>query len=1075
MEHLKLEIFDLATPSNSKPTTSKYAVLEEDASITITDTSEIFASGDVWSYSFTLNVYANAHIFGTSGDLHGSRLHEQINKRRARLWVDGLPLYLGYLKLDDEVEVDADGNVDVGFESGQKTFEEMIEGTSAQEVSVGDVVIGVALNRKRVVNFDNMAFFTLNGLAAYANKDQRLKGVDTCRFSYYQPSGPGGNQVTPYTQRWPKLVKSLGQVFDSSGNTISIDYTNVETPYDASHPFCNLNICYPFKSVNESGEEEAGRGYTTRLAHGEPTRDGGDNQTRFNNAPNFYLLYFIDRLFKDLGIHITENQPKDVEDLKRVFLLNYGCHYEEIENDNAYYHDTSHLIPQRFQSRYGQYYMPLLSSRGGRDDDQADGMLVKNWNTAGYNICSDENVRGKVLLRELNVRKDGTSGILLSVGSIEGQETPNMGSAFTATLSREQIEVDHNAYSAYLAYATGDNYPKVEISEIVNAMKAMFGVRLIFNNDFSTVRLVLLRNIFRCGEIQEIDCEVLDQDEKVENNKRGFRMTYGKGTDNTSFYYKGFADLFPRSTKTWKDTSDKHDYSQWDPDADYDEIKQYVSAFNRKCYITPANGNAYGTQVDEDEDVLFPSLMEWAGYMDAEDGDCSLSEKEPETVEEIQCGATPVLMNEVGIVYASLFSGDLKAPSPDDYLKGQKIATFGRATYNSVTISPNSPWAAKDEETGLYYRIDGKFDLFISEGFQIRLEDNYAISNGGTPFDEAEPGLCFGVMRSSGDNAFVREYDDPEDDDNNAWEVVPGDGAVCHPDTCDNYGNEWPYSNSTQYYTAQAQIMYSQLFHNANATFANVKANGVEIYFVSNDVGVVHNVLMVTQFPVGNPMYEQRFRRYLGYLSGHSDQEIKQLDAVGSLGFQNTIVELDSSYERRDTCREMIKLALGLESSITVDDGVSSRLGRFSLKLRAEKLNPYYVSSLPEVVSTKEDAGIAMTKLYTTSNTNLLTRPLVPNSTMRAAGWDCPGDGYATVFSTGAGVQYSDGIVHEILWTPIKENGTVKTQAQLQTYIDSFNGLAESQIASHDTEHLILDINTTEQRAEVLHELQALY
>ena len=89
MEHLRLEIFDL------EGTGSKFAWLPEDASITITDTSEVFASGDVWSHSFTLNVRANAHIFGTAGDMHGSRLHEQINKRRARLWVEEVALYYG--------------------------------------------------------------------------------------------------------------------------------------------------------------------------------------------------------------------------------------------------------------------------------------------------------------------------------------------------------------------------------------------------------------------------------------------------------------------------------------------------------------------------------------------------------------------------------------------------------------------------------------------------------------------------------------------------------------------------------------------------------------------------------------------------------------------------------------------------------------------------------------------------------------------------------------------------------------------------------------------------------------------
>ena len=68
MEHLSLEIFDRTGNG------SQYAYLADNCSITITDTSEIFASGDVWSLPFSLNVVANAKIFGTSGDAHGSRL-----------------------------------------------------------------------------------------------------------------------------------------------------------------------------------------------------------------------------------------------------------------------------------------------------------------------------------------------------------------------------------------------------------------------------------------------------------------------------------------------------------------------------------------------------------------------------------------------------------------------------------------------------------------------------------------------------------------------------------------------------------------------------------------------------------------------------------------------------------------------------------------------------------------------------------------------------------------------------------------------------------------------------------------
>ena len=801
MEHLALEVFDRVG------TGSKYAVLEPDATITITDTSEIFADGDVWSYGFTLNVHANAHLFGTAGDIHGSRLHEQINKRKARLWVEGLPLYLGYLKLGDEAEVDADGNVDVNIESGQKTFEEMIEGISAQEVSVGDVVIGVALNRKRIIQTIGPIYrFKLDGLEPYVIKDNRLKVVYETYFTE-SISKRGKYEYTPYSQRWPKMVKSHGKVWNSDGVEDLIDYTNVQTPYDAGHPFCNINICYPLK-VNDNGEEKAGRGYTIRLAHGNPTTHGGDDETRYNNAPNFYLLHFIDRLFKDLQIHVSENQALNVEDLRRVFMLNYGCHYEEIENDSGYFDSTEHLTPNDKLERYGQYYMPFI-------DTDTEKYITRSWSDGGWRGDPESGFNevsaGKVLLRDVEVIVNGES--VLKAGSIEGkvynswfsESYTTVGTAFLPTLFREREEQLLGAYSAYLAYATGENYPNVEISEIINAMKSMFGVRLIFGNDFKTVRIVLLRNVFRSNEVQNISCDIVDDDVKVENNKRGFRMTYGKGTEDTNFYYKGFNDAFPRDATTWKDTSDKHDYTQWKLNADYNELKQHVSAMNKICYVTPETGNAYIVKVDEEEEVLFPSLFETAGFMDAEDGDCSKTDEDG-TVEEVQVEASPVIMNEIGTTYASLFSGDMKAPTTlntynidphisvrNFYTAATKIVAFARITTESFDFYQH--YIAKD------FTVKGKLDVYSCEGFRIRMEDNYSISNGGTPFDEADPGLQFGIMRSSGSNAHVRYFDDPDDDengDNDTWEIVPGDGAIDHPDTCDSEGNLWDYNGTDE-------------------------------------------------------------------------------------------------------------------------------------------------------------------------------------------------------------------------------------------------------------------------------------
>ena len=242
MEHLSLEIFDLEGKG------SKYATLPDDTIITITDTSEIFASGDVWSYSFTLNICANAHIFGTSGDIHGTRLHDLIDKRRARLWVEGLPLYLGYIKLDDEVDVDKDGNVDVTFESGQKTFDNLIESAKANQVPMmSPVLIGMALWRKRWVDFG----MKLNCSLRF-NTGKTSQGTLRHNIS---PSviGDIDEEITPVIgdgeqtpiQEYPRMVFPKGIFSDYlTGNLREIDCINTDYPYDEGHPYCNVALCY---------------------------------------------------------------------------------------------------------------------------------------------------------------------------------------------------------------------------------------------------------------------------------------------------------------------------------------------------------------------------------------------------------------------------------------------------------------------------------------------------------------------------------------------------------------------------------------------------------------------------------------------------------------------------------------------------------------------------------------------------------------------------------------------------------------------------------------------------------------
>ena len=1024
MEHLALEIFDLPTASVPKPTTSKFAMLPEGTSITINDSSEIFGSGDVWSYNFTLNTRANSHIFGTSGEIHGSRLHEQINKRRARLWVEGEPMFLGYLKLDDEVEVDTDGNVDVSFESGQKTFDQLIEGAKANQVPLmGDVMYGVALWRKR------WTYLRLHLTAALEFENNK---VSTSVPLEYASGGraitfetDGDSEKTPQ-QEYPRMVFPKGEFKNyDTGEIEEFDCINTDYPYDDEHPYCNVALCYQrtgYEKKNEKGElvpdyssePEAQRGYEVMPAN------------RVNSAPNFYVIYWIRCLMKHLGIYIDENQMMDVQDLRRLFFANTNCAYrvpKELRSNSQYDKRFNRFVFSDGKRRVPEHFGDLYDTEiGGYDAQIYDGIekLIKK-EESGFTV-KDGWQMSEASYNKTDLQPETISRIDREIAALKLKKINiNISDIFgMSEIIRETYE-EKNGF-LHEAYATSECFPDEDISNVIDALESGFGIRFIFDDNYQRVRIVLLRKVFRDKEIQDISCDILG-DAKKENSIRGFRMTYGESTD-TAFYYKGFSDLMPHKQELWPDTSDTHDYSQWELDAKYSEVLHKVSAFNKTCFVTPSTGNAYGIKVDKDAkryEELHPSLFEYAGYMDAEDGDCT---GEDDTIETINVGFTPAIMNDLNFENErsgvkeqkfALFVGETMRPRRPDLLeegvdyndptafydvdgklygkeKDSDEYTYGNMMSEDGIVKPGEFAITSDMFAGVnnlkarvthYIRLgewyDGEggssgdfgisvfwdvtninLDGHINEGYRLYLQDNFEPNDDGiAPVETHKWGLTLGIMRGSGSDAYVKYEADPDDlEGNDTWEKQAGSSITAHPDTCDNYGNLWDY-------------------------------NGVE--------------------------------------PGPGDLE-----------------------------------------------------DRVSLKLRAEKLNPYYDKTKPDegkIINTKSEAGETMTEMFTSANVDLLSRPKVSASTMRAAGWDVT-DSYATVCGQIYSVTFGRGestITHDILWTPIRPNGTVLTEEELKTYISRFSGRPNNSLYSLDIEHLILDLDTTKRRRSLLNGLQAIY
>ena len=968
VEHLSLEIFDLDGGG------TKYAALDENASITIVETSEVFGSGDVWSYPFSLNIPSNSHIFGTSGDLHGSRIHDVIDGRRARLWIDGLPLYLGYLRLDDEVDVDPDGDVSVTFEGGRKTFEKLIEGAKANQVPLlSDVPIGVALWRKRKVKFRvklSVSATYITGRTSPGSPVTTSSGDDELTFE------ADGEKYGDAVQQYPRMVFPKGDFEDIDSNAlVHVDCLNTDHPYSESadgtptHPFCNIALCYQqsdYKQTDKDGnvtidysaEPEDQRGYEYMPAN------------RVNSAPNFFVIYWLRALMKHLGIYVEENQMLGVEDLRRLFFVNTNCSYREPDKIRGSDHDAGY---GRYRFSEGKFYLP---------EHYAPDKTV-NKEESGFSI----------------------SGVTMSDHPNVDHFTVKVSDVLPWNAEEQRYYISSNNY-LHDAFASSDCFPDVNISDVVKALESGFGVRFLFSDNYQRVRIVLLRNLFRSRDIQHVVCDIVDDDVKTENPVRGFRMTYGN-TDDTHFFYKGFADLLPHKPELWLDTSDKHDYSHWDLDASYANIISRVSAFDKTCYVTPNTGNAFGIKIDEHAkryQELRPAVFEFAGFMDAEDGDCT---GEEDTICTVSVGFVPAIMNDLNMDEErsgrhdqrfALFVDERMRPrrldlsdlaSPQSYndsdavydVNGKLYAKDddGKYVYQSKmagdsVVKPGEFFITSDmfaEKDGLTAIVSGMaywgapqwdplphFSIsgHICEGYRLYLQDNFPPTDDGiSPIETHGWGLMLGVMRGSGSDAYVSYSEDPDDgEDNDAWSVVPGSSVTSHPDTCDSYGREWDYNGGGGYDSvyvgsaSQAADELSRLFPNSNAPFSTSAGyiSRARLFPLSDHLGVVHHVLFVEGRSQSDADFlSQDYTSWLrGWPNGHSLTEMRNMDADTSHGGERLIVETDSSEDRLSTLLDLCEKAYGggITPGMFIDNGIGSRYGRFSLKLRAEKPNPYY-------------------------------------------------------------------------------------------------------------------------------------
>jgi hypothetical protein len=114
---------------------------------------------------------------------------------------------------------------------------------------------------------------------------------------------------------------------------------------------------------------------------------------------------------------------------------------------------------------------------------------------------------------------------------------------------------------------------------------------------------------------------------------------------------------------------------------------------------------------------------------------------------------------------------------------------------------------------------------------------------------------------------------------------------------------------------------------------------------VTDNTGKTHKILLAGATSDQGVLMQRDFRvDFIHYLQGKSIESMLEIDEeIGGY-----IIEIDSSQEKAQTLLALQKLAYANGGPVTISGGTDVREGRFSLKLRAEKPNPYFDASQPE-------------------------------------------------------------------------------------------------------------------------------
>ena len=797
--------------------------LPDKHSIQLTDQNPLFHDDEMYSLNMQVPLEGNRHIFKNVDDTNAETRMIDHEHTPMRIIADGVPFRSGVQVVaeDEEIRDSVSFNIDAQLQS----FRDLIGNLTCRDVQIpakyrDHLLIGEKIgNVKASVTYNTSV--TIKHEGKKPQKDYGSVGENTTE-AVFEPQALGFSYPGEcYTTGTKQEAQAITPKSYQGGNILKqpkekVSYINTDQAYP-NKLFCNARVCYKHYDKGDDGKTSSD---IVQKDPGNEDENRGPlwvlDAKRPQSGICFYLLFFLDCLFEQLGVQFDKSALMKIGDMQRLCFFTTLCKYD--------------LTPWKFGSLkvpYKESDLKFMSvkdidkgffSGSTTDKDKLDDLFkdVNTWlDSRGcggqlkFDTPRDKSMNDIVYYETQYILKYGPNGTRVY------EEVPyKRGPQHKAVVGQNGIQsitcqstVKSASFEASILrmYANNENFPKESVSSVIDSLEKQFGIKFAYDYEQKKVTAYLLRDIFRDNSAPRPFHATITEMIPVTEKITGIKVGYSVESDS-----KEQRNNIRDNIKNYDTTFDYIEYlkDRTITDKTYRSIIGQVYNDQMNVFVDLTTGNKYRVKISSDytnAGDMEPRLFEVAGGKGVELGDCSpLNE---DFVIEMLSDFLPVPMNDTNYRRALesayepgvFFTNSETQPSTPGTYNGNVIGEVNGSAAHTIMAA----FVDEDMEHEFIEQIiknplsSSVADFYVVESLKL-LEsyDPSGTDDGNSPLQNIDWGLAIAIMRGGGPDSTTQSYEPNYDGfGNSKWRTVVGEYALT-TDSIDPYGNVYDYNGT---------------------------------------------------------------------------------------------------------------------------------------------------------------------------------------------------------------------------------------------------------------------------------------